>query len=234
MNRVCLVVCIFGLLLSVGCGRGVYTSPIETPLETPAAQVAPATDTAEVATFRVGDVQTLMIVDETDEGRFVATYPQFGNAGVDAVVKAKVDEIYSQGKALIDDPDFAGQKVSVEVKYDIVNETDGVDILFTIDSNVEGAEHPNEVVETLVVDETGRVLPPEELLNGADFDVLLTKAEDKIKADNPEFARLDMHSYVKPEISSFRHVVRNDKGGLTVYFDSELLPHVDGVVFVDL
>ncbi len=209
MNRVCLVVCIFGLLLSVGCGRGVYTSPIETPLETPAAQAAPATDTAEVATFRVGDVQTLMIVDETDEGRFVATYPQFGNAGVDAVVKAKVDEIYSQGKALIDDPDFAGQKVSVEVKYDIVNETDGVDILFTIYSNVE-------------------------LLNGADFDVLLTKAEDKIKADNPEFARLDMHSYVKPEISSFRHVVRNDKGGLTVYFDSELLPHVYGVVFVDL
>lgn len=231
MNRVCLVVCIFGLLLSVGCGRGVYTSPIETPLETPAAQ---ATDTAEVATFRVGDVQTLMIVDDSAEGRFAATYPQFGNAVVDAAVKAKVDEIYSQGKALIDDPDFAGQKVVVEVKYDIVNETDGVDILFTIDSNVEGAAHPNEVVETLVVDEMGRVLPPEELLNGADFDVLLTKAEDKIKSDNPEFARLDMHSYVKPEISSFRHVVRNDKGGLTVYFDSELLPHVYGVVFVDL
>lgn len=220
MMRICFVGCVLGMAAILGCNRGVYCTPVETPR-------------ANAVSFEIGDVNTSKIKDKYDSGTFTAEYPHFSIEAFDSAVVEKIRAIQTKMEELIKDPDFADREVTVEVGYRIVNRFNGVDILFRIYSNVEGAAHPNEVVETLTIDGAGRILTPEELLKGVDLDVLSMKIEDKIASEFPEYARLDIRAYVKREIVNFRHVVRNDRGGRTVYFDSELLPNVYGVVAVD-
>ncbi len=227
MNRLCWVLCVLSVLFWMGCNKeAAVQSPAKSAHSGQNAQAPQASETIET--------KSASLSETVKNGTFDCQYPVVGIEAFDGSIRQKVGEIRAKADELFDEPAFAGRSITFEVRYEVYNQTDGLDILFVLYSNVEGSPHPNAVVETLSIDGDGRAIPTVELLNGADFDVLLTMAEEKIKEEHPDFADFDMHAYVKPEIENFRHAVRTKDGKMRYFFDGELLPHVYGIISVDL
>lgn len=167
-------------------------------------------------------------------GQLDVQYPYFGVESFDKAVKSTLEDIEKAFRGVLSDPFFSNQNVTMGVDYRIVSLEDGVDILFHVNSYVEGSNHPNDYVKTLSIDLDGNILTPEELLDGADYEALLETASQAVRRANPELKNLNLPDYIKPELEYFRHVLRTGNGSLTVYFDSEVLPHVYGILWAEL
>lgn len=179
-------------------------------------------------------VATSQSIDETwSNGTFKAEYPVFNQPKFDDVIALKISELKENAAAFASNPDFTSETVVVEIQTKVIQAVHGVDLLFTIYSNVMGTVHPNERVETLSLDADGNRLTADTLLANADLKAILHNLSNKLQAENPGYA-ISVEDYIAPTLENFRHAVRNSTGGIRIYFDEEYLPHAIGTVFIDV